>query len=294
MRKLLLIFICFMISSPLFAGQAEEDFYIREGTGFLTMGNFARAAKAFEKAVNLNPDRADGYAGLGTSYLKLGASEAMTIPDMLEKAVTALQKSLEINPDNTEARYNLGLSHLALGQKDAALRQHVKLDLLDKQKAGSLLAKIEAYAIPQSYTFKPAATEPGSGISDSTKVYIRSNQVRVPVQLSYRSSTVDALLVLDTGANITMITTALANRLGIKPENTVRVQPRLADGSIVQAYSTHIDSITVGPKQRRNHQICILPVKDNSFGFGDGLLGMDFLSNYKYHLDVKRQTLEWQ
>jgi predicted aspartyl protease len=91
-----------------------------------------------------------------------------------------------------------------------------------------------------------------------------------------------------------MITSALADRLGIRPESTERMQTRLADGSTVQAFSTHIDYITVGPKQRSNLRISIKPVKGASFGLGDGLLGMDFLGHYKYHLDVKSQTLEWQ
>jgi tetratricopeptide (TPR) repeat protein len=283
-----------LLASPLFAGTAGEETYLRDGSKYLAAGNYLRAAKAFENAIHINPGRADAYAGLGISYMKLGVNEAMTIPEMLEKALVAFNRSLEINRDNADVRYNLGLLYLALDQKDYAFSQHAKLHLLDKQKADALLVKINAYVPPQNYSFKPMTPSQGIDNSNSTKVYIRNDQVRVPVQLCYRNSTVEALLVLDTGANITMITSALADRLGIRPEDTKRMQARLADGSTVQSFSTHIDYITVGPKQKRNLQISIMPVKGASFGFGDGLLGMDFLGSYKYHLDVRHQTLEWQ
>jgi tetratricopeptide (TPR) repeat protein len=140
MRKILFFVTLIMLASPLFAGEGSEEVYLRDGSNYLAAGNYLRAAKAFENAINLNPRRADAYAGLGMSFMKHGLNEAMTIPEMLEKALAAFNRSLEINPDNADVRYNLGMIHLALDQKDYALRQHDKLHLLDKQKAGALLA----------------------------------------------------------------------------------------------------------------------------------------------------------
>jgi clan AA aspartic protease (TIGR02281 family) len=115
----------------------------------------------------------------------------------------------------------------------------------------------------------------------------------VPVRLSYRDTTVDAWMLLDTGATITVISSSLADRLGIKKASTESHMTQVADGREVQTSRTHVDSLAVGPKLKLNTEVVIMTFIGPVMGF-DGLLGMNFLEEFSYHLDVNNQTIEWQ
>jgi clan AA aspartic protease (TIGR02281 family) len=148
--------------------------------------------------------------------------------------------------------------------------------------------------VPAKYRKKLRSDKSETKASKVTAVSVRNNQVRVPVKLSYRDNTVEAQLVLDTGATTTMITSALADRLGINPSSTETGLARIADGSIVQAYWTRLDYMSVGPKLISNPKVAIMPSRGPLTAFGDGLLGMNFLGEFRYHLDMNSQTIEWQ
>lgn len=148
--------------------------------------------------------------------------------------------------------------------------------------------------IPRKFRKQTRTTkaDPGGG-SMATSVTVRNNQVLVPVRFSYRDTTVDAWLLLDTGATTTMISTDLANRLGIKPANTQRQLSRVADGRVVQAFRTRVDYMAVGPKMKLSAEISIMPSNGQNLGF-DGLLGMNFLGDFPYRLDLNTHIIEWQ
>lgn len=131
-----------------------------------------------------------------------------------------------------------------------------------------------------------------SPLNRSTGVTVHSNRIYVPVRFSYQGRTVEARLLLDTGASITTITPLLAQRLGLNSSNTTRSLARVADGRTVQAYLTKLDSITVGPKVKYNVDVSILPRVENSSD-DDGLLGMNFLRDFTYSLDINNQSINW-
>jgi hypothetical protein len=85
---------------------------------------------------------------------------------------------------------------------------------------GTVVMVDDESKIPQKYRKKTRTTkaDPVAG-SKSTAVRVNNNQVLVPVRFSYRNTTVDAWLLLDTGASTTSISTDLADRLGIKPDS---------------------------------------------------------------------------
>lgn len=159
---------------------------------------------------------------------------------------------------------------------------------------GTVVMVDDESKVPAKYRKKLRSDKSSVKASKTTPVSIRNNQVRVPVKLSYRNNTVEAQLVLDTGATTTMITSAMADRLGIRPSSTEAGMARIADGSVVQSYSTRLDYISVGPKLVSNPRVAIMPSRGPLEGFGDGLLGMNFLGEFRYHLDMNSQTIEWQ
>jgi len=162
-------------------------------------------------------------------------------------------------------------------------------------QSGTVVMVDDESKIPAKYRKKTRTTKAGSAAEiKSTSVRLtRGNQALVPVRLSYRNTTVDAWLLLDTGATVTMISSSLADRLGIKTASTESRLAQVADGRVVQTFRTRIDSLAVGPKLMYNAEVAIMPSDGPAMGF-DGLLGMSFLGDFRYHLDVNSQAIEWQ
>jgi len=159
---------------------------------------------------------------------------------------------------------------------------------------GTVVMVDDESKIPARYRKKTRTTKAGpASESKSTSVrLIRGNQALVPVRLSYRNATVEAWLLLDTGATVTVISGSLADRLGIKPDNTQSRPAQLADGRVVDTARMRLDSLAVGPKSKYDVEVAILPSDAPAMGF-DGLLGMNFLGEFRHHLDVSTQTIEW-
>src|SRR6266540_2636825 len=143
-------------------------------------------------------------------------------------------------------------------------------------------------SIPAKYR-KGASSQGGtSGPSNVTPVMIQGNRVIVPVTLSHGGSSVVAHLVLDTGASITVITEQLAQRLNFRPGETRAITARVADGRTVQGSATRIGSMTVGPYFVSGPVISIITMSSPIQG-QDGLLGMDFLRDHRFHVDFTNQ-----
>lgn len=158
-------------------------------------------------------------------------------------------------------------------------------------KDGTVVMVDDEGKIPKQYRKKANRSAAGAN-ERHTGVMVRGNKVIVPVTISFRSETVQARLLLDTGAGITTISPNLAARLGIRPEHTRRSYGRVADGSFITAYNTVVDYLQVGPKVKHSLEVAVLPMNGPSMGF-DGLLGMNFLSDFRYHINMGSQTIEW-
>ena len=88
-----------------------------------------RAISLFEKALALDPDYAEAWAGLGGAYQIKGTF--LNIPELLEKALEYERRALALDPMQAEAQTWLGATLLALGRVEQALealQQAVKLD----------------------------------------------------------------------------------------------------------------------------------------------------------------------
>lgn len=128
------------------------------------------------------------------------------------------------------------------------------------------------------------------GKARETRVYIRNNQILVPVKLGNNGREVSTLLLLDTGATTTSIHDDLANRFGYfeyQPSKSI-----IADGSTVKTKRTNFDYIIVGPHRINNFNATVIAYKGRSEK-SKGLLGMNFLKNIKYMVDYNRQVIKW-
>ena len=159
---------------------------------------------------------------------------------------------------------------------------------------GTVVMVDDESKIPKKFRKQTRITKSDSdGESTTTAVRVQNRQVLVPVRFNYRNRTVDAWLLLDTGATTTMISGDLANRLGIKPANTQGQLSRVADGRAVQSFRTNVDYMAVGPKVKHSAAVSIMPSNSSGVGF-DGLLGMNFLEDFPYRVDLNTQVIEWQ
>lgn len=158
---------------------------------------------------------------------------------------------------------------------------------------GSLVIVDDEGKIPPEFRKKARGSRSGAASQERyTAVTVRGNKVLVPVTISYRSETVQARLLLDTGASITVISPELAGRLGIRQEHTRQAVGRMADGSFVSAQNAIVDYLMVGPKVKQSAEVAVLPMNGPAMGF-DGLLGMNFLRDFRYHINMGAQTIEW-
>ncbi|OCQ99565.1 aspartyl protease [Nostoc sp. MBR 210] len=119
--------------------------------------------------------------------------------------------------------------------------------------------------------------------SDSQKINTTSGGkvFRIPIKRHFgRTPVIDVTfnnqktfeMVVDTGANGTLITQAMANALQVKPTGTLQAQT--ADGSQVQFSTGKVQSISAGGMVANNLEVAIASKA------GIGLLGHDFFGNY--------------
>ena len=119
-------------------------------------------------------------------------------------------------------------------------------------------------------------------------INIKGNRVVLPVTLSYRGTEVKANFVLDTGAEISTMTPRLAGKLNLAPEDT---QLAIAQGIGTGYHVTgrvKMDYVLVGPNRKYNLDFLII-----EGGGADGLLGMNFLRELRYHISFDKSVIEW-
>jgi hypothetical protein len=100
---------------------------------------------------------------------------------------------------------------------------------------------------------------------------------------------VTARLALDTGSPTTIISAALAERLGLLSETSAGVWTRAGGiGGTAPAIRTILETIRVGDIEQQFFPTTI--IREMSTGF-EGLIGMDFLSLFATRIDPARRVL---
>ncbi len=123
-----------------------------------------------------------------------------------------------------------------------------------------------------------------------TRVIIQNNQVRVPVTLRYNGNYVTTTLLLDTGANSTVIHESVALQLDL--DIKARGYAQTAGGGTVRTSIAELDSIQVGPKTIQDPDILIMKY-NGSPGATHGLLGLDFLKHFRHTIDFRNNYINW-
>ncbi len=135
----------------------------------------------------------------------------------------------------------------------------------------------------------PKAAEPANrgAVTKASVPFEKQGQV-VVIEAMLNGKT-PAKLVVDTGASFTMISAATAKELDIDPSGNQRRLPIQTANGMIQAPLTSLESINVGGLEMKNLTAVIHDVVPNSRMAG--LLGLNFLSNFRMEIDTQKGLL---
>ena len=124
-----------------------------------------------------------------------------------------------------------------------------------------------------------------------TKVsLLDGTHVLVPVNLENGGREMEALMLLDTGASITVLHQEVADELRLKTVSKAKLM--IAGGQIIDSDVVKLDHVDVGPIVKKGLQASVIRHKGPSVQY-QGLLGMNFLKGLDYRIDYNRQVIRW-
>jgi len=144
------------------------------------------AADEFAETIALNPSRSDAHGGLGTAYKEL---------EKFKEAVTPLKEAIRISPDDPEAYAQIGVVYSELHEWEAAVEAGKKLrQLLPDNEIGfwimsSAYAELERYAEAMEVTEANLRHNPNSSpaIEGLGYIYLKSGRFAEAVPVYERA-----------------------------------------------------------------------------------------------------------
>lgn len=136
---------------------------------------------------------------------------------------------------------------------------------------------------------RSAEPEPQPAVSPtraSVPIEKHGNVVVVEAKVNQKTS---ARFVVDTGASYTMISTAVAKELALDANQNQRTVSFQTANGVIQAPVVSLESIEVGGMEITNLSAAIHDVTSGTNVVG--LLGLNFLSNFRMDIDTKNGVL---
>ena len=194
------------------------------------------------------------------------------------------QRLIALEPDHAPWFMGLAAAQLALDDKQAARRslQLVSQDPEVGEQAQMMLAELDV-ALAGMRDVESRESAPGG--------------VGIPLQRSGNHYIVDARpargrsirLLIDTGASLTIFTPGVLEQRGISYQDTGRTAVFNTANGTVRAPVYKLDALSVGDWQVKQLEIGVLALA--GMPGVDGLLGMNFLSHFRFFIDQNEALL---
>ncbi len=98
------------------------DKAIMDGLAKQNLNKPEKAIEAFERAIEIDPKRADGYLGRANSLNTMG---------QYARSIEDYNRALELDPKLANAYVNRGIAHAQLGEREKAIADYEKALALD-------------------------------------------------------------------------------------------------------------------------------------------------------------------
>jgi predicted aspartyl protease len=203
--------------------------------------------------------------------------------DDLSRVPEAYRKQVEVYPEKYD--------HLPADQKKTQLetdrKQQQALELERQRQLERELIK----AAEQEALERQRQSELAQKRNRETPVIIKGNRVFVPTLLGNNGVEVESLMLLDTGASQTVIHREIASQLNIIARKKGLSQ--VAGGQQIYTELGQVDYIKIGP-HKLNGAIILIINHEGASVTHNGLLGMNILKHFNYHIDFENQVIVWQ
>jgi predicted aspartyl protease len=166
-------------------------------------------------------------------------------------------------------------------------RQHV----LELEDAGRRQLEEQIQRMEEVEAAERERREQEASAGLETPISVDGNQILVPVTLVNAGRKVESTFLLDTGASHIVVFRKLADQLQIAALQKGRSQ--IAGGQQIYSEFGRVEMFKVGPIEMPHSDVLIIAHDGPEVRF-DGLLGMNFLSNVEYSVDMKNKVIRWK
>jgi len=220
----------------------------------------------YQKALELDPEFAPAHFRLGAIYYRRGE---------YDPAEREFARFLKYASEADRAAYNIYLYYTPEYLKGAA----------EEAPAGAPAKEAGKEAVKKAEKPERETKEEGKELQTIVRFSTTNGQMVVPVLLN---DSVEARVIFDTGAEMTVLSRRAVESLGLRfgSQRPVRLQTVAAQ---IQAPVATLSSLQCGDMRRTD-----LPVAVVDFDLGrqvDGILGMDFLGNYTIRIESESNRI---
>lgn len=236
----------------------------------------------YQKAIELDPKFVPALYHLGAIYYRQANYE------LADKAFAGF---LEHATDADRQAYDIYVYYSIAGVERLSEEIEEQVSAKEGEKETPTEGEKETGEIADEEASEEWSEETGKETSEEVMTIVRFSQVDghivVPVMLN---DSISARVLVDTGAGITILSRELAEALGLDEErgDSITLKTMAMD---IQAQLATLESIQVGGLSRNNFRVAVTDLSFGENGKFDGILGMDFLNNYKIHIDNEKQRL---
>jgi tetratricopeptide (TPR) repeat protein len=127
-----------LIQSGEMGGNVLAAAYMRRGFAYRVKGDTDRAIADFDRAIQINPNRADSYMGRGLAYRVKGDTD---------RAIADFDRAIQLDPNNANAYFSRGAIYGAVKDDfDRAIADYDKAIEIKPDFADSYIGRGLAYA----------------------------------------------------------------------------------------------------------------------------------------------------